>query len=61
MNEFYKKVIKLKPIIAVLGLNPHCETVSEISEEEKIIVPSIKFLRRKNIKIDGPVAADTFF
>ena len=33
----------------------------EISEEEKIIVPSIKFLRRKNIKIDGPFAADTFF
>ena len=61
VNEFYKKVIKLKPIIAVLGLNPHCETVSEISEEEKIIVPSIKFLRRKNIKIDGPFAADTFF
>ena len=61
VNEFYKKVIKLKPIIAVLGLNPHCETVSKISEEEKIIVPSIKFLRRKNIKIDGPFAADTFF
>ena len=61
VNEFYKKVIKLKPIIAVLGLNPHCETVSRISEEEKIIVPSIKFLRRKNIKIDGPFAADTFF
>ena len=61
VNEFYKRVIKLKPIIAVLGLNPHCETVSRISEEKKVIVPSIKFLRRKNIKIDGPFAADTFF
>ena len=49
------------PNIAVLGLNPHCETTSKMSEESKEIVPAINFLKRKKIKVEGPIAADTFF
>ena len=61
INEFYKKCIKKKISIAVLGLNPHCETVDSFSEEEKIIIPAIKTLKKKNINIYGPFSSDTFF
>ena len=44
-----------------MGLNPHCETTLNFSEEEKIIVPSLKFLKKKGINIQGPFSADTFF
>ena len=45
----------------ILGLNPHCETIDKYSEEEKIIIPSIKYLKKKGINVDGPFSADTFF
>ena len=61
INKFYKKILKKKPNIAVLGLNPHCETIDNYSEEDKIILPSIKNLKKKGIKISGPFSADTFF
>ena len=61
INKFYKEKFKKKPAIGILGLNPHCETVSKFSEEEKIIVPSIKNLIKRKINIEGPFPADTFF
>ena len=61
INNFYKFKLGKFPKIAVLGLNPHCETNDKISEEEKIIVPAINILKRKRIIIQGPFAADTFF
>ena len=61
INNFYKNRLKRKVKIAILGLNPHCETTDKFSEEKKIILPSIKFLRKNRINIDGPFSADTFF
>ncbi len=61
IDSFYKKVLRKKVKFAVLGLNPHCETIDSFSEEDKIITPSIKFLKKKNINVDGPFSADTFF
>ena len=61
INNFYKSKIGKKPQIAVLGLNPHCETIDKISEENKQIIPAVKFLLKNKIKINGPIAADTFF
>ena len=61
INKFYNSVLKKKVKIAVLGLNPHCETVDNFSEEKKIINPAIKYLKTKKIKVDGPFPADTFF
>tara|TARA_B100001029_G_C15059815_1_gene457452 strand:- start:534 stop:1511 length:978 start_codon:yes stop_codon:yes gene_type:complete len=61
LNNFYKKYLNKKPKIAVLGLNPHCETVNDFSEEDKIIKPAIKILLKKKLLIDGPYPADTFF
>ncbi len=61
INNFYKKNHKIKPKFAILGLNPHCESVEKVSEEEKIIKPAIKFLKKKRISVKGPFSADTFF
>ena len=59
--SFYKKEINKKPRIAVLGLNPHCETTDNFDEDNKIIKPAIKDLKNQKFKIYGPFSADTIF
>ena len=61
INNFYQKHFKLKPKIAITGLNPHCESIGNINEDEKIIKPAIKSLAKSNFKVYGPFAADTIF
>jgi len=61
INNFYKKKFNKLPRIAITGLNPHCESNFQNSEEDRIIIPAIKKLRLKNTKIDGPFPADTIF
>jgi len=61
INDFFIKKLNKKPKIAVLGLNPHCETVNKFSEEDKIIKPALKYLLKKNINAKGLYSADTFF
>ena len=61
LNKFYIKVFKKKPIISVLGLNPHNDEYRISSEEHRIIIPSIKRLKKKGLKISGPYPADTIF
>ena len=58
---FYTKFFNFNPKIAVLGLNPHCETNNKVNEDEKIINPAIKALKKKNYNISGPYPADTLF
>ena len=60
IDNFYKKNLKFKPRIAILGLNPHCESINKFNEDEKIIQPSIKFLKKK-YNVSGPYPADTIF
>ncbi|MCB0665471.1 MAG: 4-hydroxythreonine-4-phosphate dehydrogenase PdxA [Saprospiraceae bacterium] len=51
-----------KPLIAVLGLNPHAGDQGLIGGEEKdIIIPDIEELKNKGLLIGGPYAADGFF
>ena len=59
INKFYKQILKNKVKFALLGLNPHCETIDNYSEEDKIIRPAIKLLKKK-IDISGPFSTDTF-
>jgi len=61
IENFYKKVIGIKPKIAITGLNPHCESVDAYNEDEKIIKPTINNLKKKKINIEGPMPADTIF
>ena len=61
INKFYEIILKKKIKIGVLGLNPHCESVDKFKEEDKIIAPAIRLLKKRNINIHGPFPADTFF
>ena len=60
INDFYQKFLGFRPRIAVVGLNPHCESVLEFNEDVKIISPVIKSLKNK-IDVKGPFPADTIF
>ena len=49
-----------KPKIIISGLNPHAGENGMIgNEEKKIILPTIKKLRKIGIDIDGPLSADS--
>ena len=61
ITEFYKKNLKRKPKIAITGLNPHCESNFKDCEEDTVIIPAIKNLNAKNLKVEGPFPADTIF
>ena len=61
IQEFYKKNLRFKPKIAVLGLNPHCESIDKFNEDEKIIKPTINLIKKLGLKVSGPYPADTIF
>jgi 4-hydroxythreonine-4-phosphate dehydrogenase len=61
LNLSYKSMLKKKPKIAVLGLNPHLNELKNNSEEQKEIIPAIKELKRKKLNICGPYSVDELF
>jgi len=61
INDFFIKNFKLKPKIAVTGLNPHCESILNYNEDDKIVLPAINSAKKKGILASGPYAADTVF
>ena len=44
----YKKNLNKKVKIGITGLNPHCYSSYKNTEENLIIKPAIKFLKKKN-------------
>ena len=60
INNFYVKKFGLEPKIAILGLNPHCESIHRYNEDDKIIKPTIRYLKKK-YNVSGPYSADTIF
>jgi len=61
LHFWFNKYEKKKPKICLLGLNPHNAEFKKDSEEIKILIPTLKILKKKGIKIDGPISADTIF
>ena len=61
IENFYINKFKYKPKIAILGLNPHCESIDKFDEDEKILKPAIKYLKKLNYSVSGPLPADTVF
>ena len=61
INSFYMNNFRFMPKIAIIGLNPHCESIDRFNEDEKIIKPTIKKLNKLNYKVSGPYSADTIF
>jgi 4-hydroxythreonine-4-phosphate dehydrogenase len=61
INNWYIKKLKKKPLIGILGLNPHNSELRKNSEEIKIIIPAIKYLKKMGLNLNGPLIADTLF
>ncbi len=61
INSFYQENFSFKPKIAILGLNPHCESILKFNEDEKIIKPVIRNLKKLRFNVSGPHPADTIF
>ncbi|PKA03387.1 PdxA family dehydrogenase, partial [Leptospira ellisii] len=56
------KKIDLKKPIAFLGLNPHAGEGGKVGKEEKeILEPMIRFLKKKGLRVEGPLSADSMF
>ena len=61
INSWYKKYIKIKPKIGILGINPHNGEMRKNSEEVRIILPAVKKLKKNGLNVFGPLVADTVF
>jgi len=61
IDSFWKEKFKKKVKIGVTGLNPHCESIDSFNEDKKIILPTVKKLKKLMYDIEGPLAADTIF
>ena len=61
IDSFFKENRNFKPKIAVTGLNPHCESILNFNEDQKIITPAIKKLKKEGYNVYGPFPADTIF
>jgi len=61
IDSFFKTYLKVKPRIAVTGLNPHCESILKFNEDEKIVTKAIINQRDKGLDVNGPFPADTIF
>tara|TARA_B100001057_G_C22839747_1_gene946591 strand:+ start:449 stop:1399 length:951 start_codon:yes stop_codon:yes gene_type:complete len=61
IHTFFKKNFKYAPKIAVTGLNPHCESVLKVNEDNVIVSRAIKSQIKRGIKVKGPYPADTIF
>lgn len=61
IDNFFRTYLKIKPRIAITGLNPHCESTENYNEDMLILKPSIKYLNKSGYKVFGPFPADTIF
>ena len=61
-NEAMKLLGKVRPRIAVCGLNPHAGEHGLFgTEDEDFIKPAVETCRSRGIECEGPVAPDTIF
>ena len=60
LDQFYKRNLKKKPKIAILGINPHNFSSSNKLEKMKIIKKAVSNLK-KRIKVFGPLSPDSSF
>ena len=61
IKNWYNKKFKIKPKIGILGLNPHNSELRKDSEEKKMIIPTIKKLKKMSFNVKGPLIGDTLF
>ena len=42
VDDFFKVNFKKKPKLAIIGLNPHCESINKFNEDEKYLILQLK-------------------
>ena len=57
----YAQKFKKKAKIGLLGLNPHNDEMRTNSFERKILIPLVKKLKKRGLKIQGPLSVDNVF
>ena len=61
-HEVMKRLRGNEPRIAVAGINPHAGENGLFGREEILeIIPAVKNMKRKGIRVDGPFPPDTVF
>lgn len=59
-NFLQNKINKLKPRIGICALNPHAGEGGLLGkEEDKIILPAIDYLHKKDVNVVGPLPVDS--
>ena len=61
LQKDFLKLFNKKPRIGILGLNPHNAEMKKDVEEVKEIIPAISALKKKGVRITGPLSTDTAF
>ena len=61
ISKFYTQKFKKKVKIGILGLNPHNDEMRTNSFEKKVLIPLIKKLKKRGLKIKGPLSVDNVF
>jgi 4-hydroxythreonine-4-phosphate dehydrogenase len=61
-DEFMKQIGHGERPIAVCGLNPHAGESGKIgTEDQEIVIPTVKKAQEMGMNIEGPFPADTLF
>ena len=47
--------------MAILGLNPHNDEMRANSFERQVLIPLVKKLKKRGLKIQGPLSVDNVF
>lgn len=62
IDNFYKKTLKKKIKLSILGMNPHAsKDFAKKNKDNQILKKIVKNLKKKKVDIDGPLSADTAF
>jgi len=62
IDNFYKKRLKKKIKLSILGMNPHAsKDFSKKNKDNQILKKIVKNFKKKKIDIEGPLSADTAF
>ena len=61
IDTFFRRNLNYKPNIAVTGMNPHCESILKLNEDDEIVAKAVTAQKKRGIYVSGPYSADTVF
>ena len=61
IDTFFRRNLNYKPNIAVTGMNPHCESILKLNEDDEIVAKAVTAQKKRGIYVSGPYSSDTIF